>query len=879
MTLAELQTWVMSDDGLYDEIDKLRRHAALLALAAPTLQPCAELAGHAPNWSRLLLAASVLGTSAEFDHLETALMISQAAMQFAEDVNVRDAGALIVSQMSNRRALTLAVEKGHVEDEIDARIGVSEQLFELRRDLEQTIYVKTGLALHDGGIVANAIEASHFQRDFWTKLMNSSWVSATAPTAAGKTHLVLQWLLERFCTRDASLAVFVAPTRALVAEIERTLLDAAASIGLQKLRVGSLPISALGDGSRPTILVFTQERLQVFLNAAGTTPIFDIVIVDEAHKISDGTRGVILQDAIERLAVENENAHFVFLSPLTENPETLLEDAPARSTTATAPSQTPTVVQNVILADQVTANAQSWALSLRRAGEQAPLGVIQLHSKPSNIRKRLSYLALALGRHGSGTLVYANGADEAETIASQIYDSLAADVDSVAPLSDELKDLADFARDTIHPHYALVEFVRRGVAFHYGNMPSLLRLEIERLFKSGVIRFLVCTSTLVEGVNLACQTIIVRGPRKGGSAKMTPHDFWNLAGRAGRWGQDFQGNIVCVDASDTSVWPQGVPRRARYGIMRKTQETVRRSDELLAFVGGRAQARQGLDEDLEQVTAYLLGWLYRHGSIAACPAMRGLGDDTVADFEAALSNAQAHIRVPREIVLRHAGVSGFAMQSLLEFFEARTNLEALLPPSPESRDAQSRLIAIFHRVHDHMFPTFIPPSRIPVQALTTVNWMRGYPLARMIGERLTWLKTREEAGKGKAPSTSTVIRDTMKDVEEVARFKAPKFLAAYIDVLKHFLAQKGRLDLFDDRLDLELYLEFGVGTLTQLSMIGLGLSRTSAVELNDWLGDDELGESAVLERLRTRRWEGLNIPNIVKREIAEVVGRHDSLAA
>src|ERR1019366_7619849 len=86
-------------------------------------------------------------------------------------------------------------------------------------------------------------------------------------------------------------------------------------------------------------------------------------------------------------------------------------------------------------------------------------------------------------------------------------------------------------------------------------MPTLLRSEIERLFKEGTIRFLVCTSTLVEGVNLACRTIVVRGPRKGRTKPMGPHDFWNLAGRAGRWGQDFNGNIVCVDTNRLGLWP------------------------------------------------------------------------------------------------------------------------------------------------------------------------------------------------------------------------------------------------------------------------------------------------------------------------------------
>ncbi|WP_244486618.1 helicase-related protein [Aureimonas sp. Leaf324] len=114
----------------------------------------------------------------------------------------------------------------------------------------------------------------------------------------------------------------------------------------------------------------------------------------------------------------------------------------------------------------------------------------------------------------------------------------------------------------MHPEFLLASLVVLGVAFHFGNMPSLLRLEIERLFRAGKIRFLVCASTLIEGVNLSCRTIVVRGPRKGKGHPMEPHDFWNLAGRAGRWGDEFQGNIICIDPRNGDAWPSGVPDRA-----------------------------------------------------------------------------------------------------------------------------------------------------------------------------------------------------------------------------------------------------------------------------------------------------------------------------
>jgi hypothetical protein len=238
-----------------------------------------------------------------------------------------------------------------------------------------------------------------------------------------------------------------------------------------------------------------------------------------------------------------------------------------------------------------------------------------MHARADTQLKRLSYVALALGRNNAGTLIYANGAADAEKIAWQIFHGLAVDNNPSVDIDTELKNLSDFARDTVHPQFQLVELVKRGVGFHYGNMPTLLRSEIERLFKDGKIRFLVCTSTLVEGVNLACRTIVCRGPRKGKTTPMGPHDFWNLAGRAGRWGHDFSGNIVCVDVHLPKLWPNGVPERTRYPINRETDTVLMGRQPMLDYLDSRSgMSTASIVPALEQVTAYLLAWTAREGN-------------------------------------------------------------------------------------------------------------------------------------------------------------------------------------------------------------------------------------------------------------------------
>jgi Helicase conserved C-terminal domain len=643
--------------------------------------------------------------------------------------------------------------------------------------------------------------------------------------------------------------------------------------GISHIRVAALPVAELADRSKPTILVFTQERLHVFLNAINPSPRIDILIVDEAHKIGDGLRGVILQDAIERVLRTNLDTRLVLLSPLTENPELLISDAPIGARTAVIPSESPTVSQNLILAEQKPRDPRGWILSLQLGEAKLPIGDLTLHGRPDAQRKRLSYVALALGRDHTGTLVYANGADEAEKLAWQIYDGLGSDADTIQS-DQELKDLADFARDTVHPEFQLIDLLARGVAFHYGNMPTLLRAEIERLFKKGSIRFLVCTSTLVEGVNLACRTIVVRGPRKGNSQPMRPHDFWNLAGRAGRWGQDFHGNIVCVDVNQSRLWPDGAPRKSRYPMFRETDAVISKPDAILPYLIARSElATSAIIPQLEQVAAYLLAWQSRAGSFLKTPTASRLDASYAQQIDTALAQLLKSIDVPAEIISRHPGVSAAALQSLLNYFRSRKKpVEELVPSVPESDDAYDQFIAIFHRINRYLYPAFVPPGAIPVFSLVTVEWMRGLSLGRIISNRIAFLRRRDRRF-----SIASAIRDTMRDVEDIARFRAPKYLAAYVDILRHHLNQLGREALLPESLSFDLYLEFGVSTKTLLSLIGIGLSRTSAVAINEFLGSDDLSEEDVFVRLKERRWQGFNLPNIVKREIGQVVERRTAM--
>ena len=720
------------------------------------------------------------------------------------------------------------------------------------------------------------IQVNDFQERFWTTAKENSWLSASAPTASGKTYLVLHWLIDQLKSSKAHIAVYLAPTRALVSEIEKSLADLLS--GEVAIDVSSLPLRTKYDdarlGSKKLVLVFTQERLHLLANIVGDLSGIDLLIVDEAHKIGDNQRGVILQDAIERLVRANPVVRVAFISPATQNPGELLSDAPSTAASGTVDSDVPTVLQNLIVAQHRPLKTKLWDLALRNKENSLPIGTVQLSSSPVGTKKRLAFVAAAAGQRG-GTLVYANGAAEAEAIADLI-----AQLRDLEPLDSEIADLADLARKTVHPDFALANLLLRGVAFHYGNMPSLMRLEIERLFRSGKIKFLVCTSTLIEGVNLSCRTIVVRGPRKGRGNPMESHDFWNLAGRAGRWGDEFQGNIICVDPHDKQAWPTGVPERSRYPIQRESDAVIGTGEALAGYLEQLANPVRPSAEDTEryeQVGGYLLSTYLRTGKIADSNLARRHDVTAIARLEAALSELAERVEISSELAARHPGVSPLAMQRLLEAFRSYGgNVENLLPATVSSDDSYDRFVTIMHRINQHLYPAFTPEGLIKLYALVVVEWLKGYSLASMIRRSINWhLKAKR---KFKLPQ---LIRQTMEFVEQIARFRAPKYFSAYVDVLHLHLKETGRQDLVQLDLDIGTQLEFGVSTTTLFSLMELGLSRTTAVALFEKIARDDLTKAECITWIDSRKdqLEAMEIPAIVAREAKEMLLRATNMTS
>jgi hypothetical protein len=373
---------------------------------------------------------------------------------------------------------------------------------------------------------------------------------------------------------------------------------------------------------------------------------------------------------------------------------------------------------------------------------------------------------------------------------------------------------------------------------------------------------------LIEGVNLSCRTIVVRAPKKGKSTFMEPHDFWNLAGRAGRWGNEFQGNIVCINAADPKAWPQGVPERSKYPIKRETDSVLVKGEELVEFLSKHEEIAESefmVAAKFEQVAAYLLTTHLRLGSISQAEFAKRHDAERLTALDAELQKLVDQIDIPTDLAIRHPGVSAVSLQRLLSGFRKHaSDIEDFIPEAIESDAAYQSYTAIMDRINEYLFPAFLPKTLVPLHTLIVMEWLKGYSLAFIIRRRVEYHEKH-----GQTYKISEVIRSTMQLIEQTARFLAPKYFAAYIDVLKFHLEEINRTDLIDENLDMGVALEFGVSTLTLMSLMELGLSRISSVALYEKIAMADLDKDECIAWVteRTESLDALDLPNIVVREV------------
>ncbi|MGV9008901.1 DEAD/DEAH box helicase [Brevundimonas sp.] len=867
----ELAQRLVSHDQFGRDFDALQAEAARSTLPDGLSLETWSLDADAVH--RLLYCASVfVQTESEPLRALAQSIALGSLLANREDVAAENAFRLL-TDLGNFPALTYA-EARHADD----KVGLTQSLrAALSRDLNAFDVGDERLALTD------------FQKRAWDRLQVARAVAISAPTSAGQSFLVIEHLCRLAEQSTSFMAVYIAPTRALLSEVHAKI-----QARLQGQDIWVSTVSSPGsDRSTRQIFVLTQERLQVLL--AVTDPDFDLVVVDEAQNISDGARGMILQECLDQILTRNPKPRLVMLAPGAAGFLELGRSFGAPDLEP-AESRLPSVIQNRILASPGRA-PKSLTLRLMTEKGSVKLGTLVADRGFQHPDSRLAAVALELGRQG-GSLVYATGPKDAEHVAQLLYQGTADYAE--APL----EALSKFIIQHIHPEYGLAVLVQRGVAFHYGKMPTLLREAIEGAFKSGDLRFLACTTTLFQGVNLPARNVFIHTSTRGRGTELNPAELWNFAGRAGRMNSDVVGNVFLVDYEN---WPeQPMDKFVGYKIEPAFRKTVgAQGPAILEALGGDMPPVSKRDETPTKVRAAagLLISRAARGDVRSF-LKRTLPASSAVELEAlAQSSEKAHaeIDLPAALLATNWTVDPFGLRRLFKYLIEQIeagNADAMIPQNPlvDPLTARDRYEDLFGRIELKVnlgaFGKLHKKAALPA-----IRWMEGKPYPVILSSEVRGAKRRhakevnayrelkeaEPLTRKQPPrpvKVNDVIHDTFDLIEDVIRFRYVQLGKAYHDILVLAL-QKCCLDhRIPEIFDFALALELGVSTRSGWSFMELGLSRIAATALEPHFPDSDMTAARAREWLQSEDMTTFRLGHIVLAELARLgLASAETLAA
>jgi hypothetical protein len=131
-------------------------------------------------------------------------------------------------------------------------------------------------------------------------------------------------------------------------------------------------------------------------------------------------------------------------------------------------------------------------------------------------------------------LVFASSPDRANTLATDFVEEKV----SVG----QGGRLADWIVENFGAEWEISSAIRNGVGVHHGRVPRALAARLIIEFNRGVVPILICTSTLIEGVNTSAKSVLIYDKQ----INRRDYDFFtfsNIRGRAGRLGRHHVGNV------------------------------------------------------------------------------------------------------------------------------------------------------------------------------------------------------------------------------------------------------------------------------------------------------------------------------------------------
>lgn len=404
------------------------------------------------------------------------------------------------------------------------------------------------------------------------------------PTSSGKTTSIALTIQSAFLSNRAETAIIIAPFRALCKEIRFDLekyFENESDIVINEF--SDIPdkndlfnVFDLGIDTQNQIAILTPEKLIYLLHHDKTIlEKMGLIIFDEAHLFDDDSRGAnyeLLLSTIKYYIEQSEKEiQKILISAVIPNAEKINDWINGKNGVVISDNTIKSAEKTIAFSDWSGKKGTLYFVNPDNINEEEfyvpkiieistlnRLGRERKRKKFPDIdfnQKKVAtvdmgiYFSLKLNQNG-GVAVFCGKKDSVNKTLKRFLELEERGYD-ITSLQTRVKNNENVkVANLISKNYGedndYFKAAQKGIFAHHSGISNGIRMSVEYALKKDLVRCVVCTSTLAQGVNLPIRYLVVSSLYQAGE-QLKVRDFHNLIGRTGRAGKYTEGSVILTE--------------------------------------------------------------------------------------------------------------------------------------------------------------------------------------------------------------------------------------------------------------------------------------------------------------------------------------------
>lgn len=337
---------------------------------------------------------------------------------------------------------------------------------------------------------------------------NEAYISYVAPTSFGKSQVIIEHIRQNIASYN-KFAIIV-PTKSLLMQTYKNIKSSFANVRVL------IHDEMYSETDEKFIAVFTQERALRLLEKHRDIR-FDVLYIDEAHKLLENSDRSVLLTRLVRLAkYRNNHIKIIYLSPLIQNSN------------------------NISISGQsIEEHKISFNIKVPTLYEYTNSGDVLIYNRFFDEFYKIehldaSYLWYIEANATDKNFIYLYSPIKIERFSKKLFDSV-----TDIPVSDDVVQVIDNLNKYVHEDFYVSKYLRKGIIYIHGKIPDDIKDYLEFKFNNiKDIRYLVANNVILEGVNLPFDSLFIVDSRG-----LDKNSLINLIGRVNRLNMVFTRSI------------------------------------------------------------------------------------------------------------------------------------------------------------------------------------------------------------------------------------------------------------------------------------------------------------------------------------------------